>query len=402
MILEDAALVYAGAGEGPIALRGTSSLAGNTAAGQSLSIESTCSKNVVVSIAANVANDGSIVMTNGDGCGNNATVNVGPGATLTNSGALTSELAHGGSRTITGNLSNAGTLHVAANSSYGGSGATLTNTGTIVVSEGVTLRVSGPANVTNEAGTIDGPGTLMQSGGTFTENAGTTGAGAPVVLEDGKLQYTGKGASTIAVRGSSTLAGFPGSKGAETLPAKGQTLLLQSSCSKNATLSAPAFTNEGTIVLENGDGCGNNVTLSLSGTLTDKGTIKVEHDSGGSRTIEAAIVNEKTLSVAAGQTLTVHGTYTQGKKGTYATGIASSSSFGVLTVTGTASIGGALSIVQAKGLTVSEGQKFAVLGSSALTGTFAKLKGNKVKKSKPPLKFNPSYSGTGVTLTVGP
>lgn len=403
VILEDLALVYAGSGEGPIALRGSSSLSGSLSAGQSLSIESTCAKNAAVSVAASLTNGGSIALRNADGCANNTALNIEAGATLTNDGSLATEHTAGGSRTITGNVSNGGTLTIATNTSYGGSGATLLNRATISLAEGVTLSVTGPANVANEAGTITGPGSLVQSGGTFTENAGKTSGALPVVLEDGTLKYAGAGASTIAVRGTSSLTGTL-VKEVETLPSKGQTLLLQSTCGKNATISAPAFTNAGTIVLENGDGCSNGVTLSLGGgTLTNKAAIDVEHGAGGTRRIEAPVVNEKTVTVAAGQTLNVAGSYTQqGKKGVFATGIASPSSFGVLSASGPATIAGTLSVVQAKGLSVAEGDRFAVLGSSALSGTFAKLKGNKIKKSKPAIKFNARYSGTGVTLEVGP
>jgi len=43
------------------------------------------------------------------------------------------------------------------------------------------------------------------------------------------------------------------------------------------------------------------------------------------------------------------------------------------------------------------GEKFGILSSSALTGTFTKVKKNKIKKSEAKV-YTPIYSGTGVTL----
>jgi fibronectin-binding autotransporter adhesin len=403
VILEDASLSYSGSGEGPISVRGASSLAGNTAAGQSLALESTCSKHAVLTIASSLTNGGSIKMTSGDGCANNTTIAVSSGATLTNSGTITTEKGVGGVRAITGNLANAGTFAVNAGTAFAGSGATLLNSGAIAIAEGLTLAVSGPATVTSSAGTITaaGSGQLLETGGTFNQGAGKAVGIQPVVIEDGALDYTGTGAGTIALRGTSTATGAL-VKGAVSFPNTGQTLSLQSTCVKHATVTTGPFTNLGAIVMTSGDGCGNNVTVSLgAGTLTNKGTVKAETPHGGARTIEAALVNEKTVTVLAGANLKVQGTYTQSKKGTYATGVAGPSSSGLLSASGAASIAGSLSVLQAKGFLASEGQTFGVLSSSALTGTFSKLKGNKVAKSKPPLKYNPVYSGTGVTLKVG-
>lgn len=403
MIVEDGTLTYSGSGEGPVSLRGTTTLNGAPAAGQTLSLESTCSKNVSLSLPAGATNAGSIVLTNGDGCANNVTVQIGAGQQLVNTGTITTVAAIGGGRTITGSLANSGTLAIEANTTYGGTGTVLTNTGTISIAEGRTLHVVEHSEILNEAGSIaaTGSGVMLLAGGAFQEKAGTVVGTQPVVIEDGTLAYTGKGAGVIALRGASKVSGVP-VKEVATFPNKGQTLELQSTCSKNASISAASFTNAGTIVLTNGDGCGNNVTFSLAGgTLTNKATIKAEHAAGGGRTIEAPVVNEKTVGVSVGGTLKVQGSYTQTKKGTYAPGVNTGLSAGLLTVSGTATLEGSLSLAQTKGLTATEGQKVAVLGAASLSGTFTKLKKVKIAKTKPALKFNPVYSGSGVSLEVG-
>ena len=129
------------------------------AANQSLSIESTCGENAFATAAASFTNAGTITLTNGDGCGNNATLIVSAG-TLTNSGKLVTEPAHGGVRALQGNLTNTGTLAIKENTSYNGAGALLTNEGTLTVAEAMQLTVSNKGSVTNGTG-----GKIVGSGG---------------------------------------------------------------------------------------------------------------------------------------------------------------------------------------------------------------------------------------------
>jgi hypothetical protein len=53
--------------------------------------------------------------------------------------------------------------------------------------------------------------------------------------------------------------------------------------------------------------------------------------------------------------------------------------------------------VQVKPFVPTKGETFAILSSSGLTGTFTKVKGNKIKKA-PVKKYVPIYSGTGALL----
>ncbi len=396
VIVEDAALTYSGSGSGPIALRGTSTVAGNTSAGQTLALQSSCAKHNSTTIASSLTNAGAITLGNGDACSNNVALAITSPAVLTNSGSITIEKNNGGARSISGSLTNTGTVTVGANTSYSGEGVLLLSGGTLNLAEGVTLTVSSPTTVTNEGGAIvaTGNGQLVEHGGTFNQGNGKTEGTLPVAVEDATLNYTGKGAGPIALRGTS---GFTGAINA------GQTLALQSTCAKHTSVSTAALVNSGTIVMTNGDGCGDNVTLTVAGagTITNKGAFTVERANGGVRVLEGSLANEKTVTVTAGGTLKLTGAYTQTKKGTYNTGVSEAGS-GLLAITGSAKVEGTLGVLQGKGFVGKAGQKFSVLTSSALTGTFSKLKGNKIKKSKPPLKYNAVYSGTGVTLEVGP
>jgi hypothetical protein len=394
VIVRDAALAYTGSGASAIAVQGESgTLSGNLSSGQSLTIESTVFEHAKVTVGASFTNAGTITLTNGDSASNNATLLISTG-TLSNSGTITSEAAHGGTRTIQGSITNTGTLQINANTSDPATSPTLMNKGAINIATGVALSIASKPTISNETGgTIAGTGTgaLVQTGGTLNQNLGKTTGSEPVVLDDATLQYTGTGASTIALRGPSTLSGTVN---------KGQTLSIQSSCSENATTTTGSFVNSGTLDLTNGDGCGNSATLNLGGgTLENKGIVNAEEPHGGSRTIEGGLKNEKTLSLSAGATLKVTGAYVQGKKATLKTAIASASSFGALAVTGSSTIEGALSIAAAKTFFGKAGESFVILSSSSRSGTFAKEQGAAIKKAIG-LYYKPTYSAGGVTLVV--
>jgi fibronectin-binding autotransporter adhesin len=399
VIVDDSALTYTGSGASSIAVRGTITLAGNISAGQSLVIQSTSGENANVTAGASFSNAGSIVLTNAaDSDENSETLVIAKGETLTNSGTLTTEKGNGtgGNRTIQGNVTNTGTLALDHSTEYDGESGHLLNEGTIAIANEVSLNATDSSVVVNgTGGNIEGVGSgvLSQRSGTFEEGAGKTTGTLPVVLDDLALKYTGDGTSTLALRGSSTLSGTI---------SKGQTLSLQSTSGENANITAASFTNNGKLVLANADdGDGNNVTLNLSGgTLTNtskKGVIEAEVGHGGGRTIEGNLVNEGTVGTSG--TLRVTGSFTeQGKKPVFKTTVSSTGTFGELVATGPATILGELAITQAKPTFVpTVGQKFGIISSSALTGTFSKLKGNKIKKSAAKV-YEPIYSGTGVAL----
>ena len=239
--------------------------------------------------------------------------------TLTNNGTITTEKAVGGARNLQGDITNGSkeTLAINANTSFDSSGATLTNEGAINIALGVALSAPSSEIISNESGSITttGTGALDQSGGTFNEGLGkttTTKSSEPVVLDNVALNYTNKGASKIAQRGTSTLSGTVN---------KGQTLVIESSNSQNAEdTAAGSFANSGTIYLTNAESSGNNVTLRITGagTLDNKGKLEVLFPHGGSRTIVGNLVNEKTLTLAngSGTPLQVDGTFSQTSKGT--------------------------------------------------------------------------------------
>ncbi len=395
VIVDNGTVAYTGSGASLIRSRGVTTLTGNLSAGQTLSVESTISENAETKASASFTNAGTIVLTNGDAAANFAALEVLAG-TLTNSGTISSEAAAGGARYLQGNVTNTGTLAINATTKYDLSSTTLLNNGAINIANGVTLLAPTKQTINNETGgtiAATGTGTLAQTSGTFNQGLGTTSGTQPVVLDDGALHYTGTGMGTIALRGSSTLSGNI---------AAGQTLSIQSSVSEHAFITAAAsFTSSGTLVLTNGDTAGNEAVLILpsKATLTNKatGTINVENPHGGVRAIEGSLKNEGLLSLAAGETLKVTGTYVQTGGGTLKTAIAGTSTFGALAVTSTAKLAGALAVVENEPFIGKAGETFAILSSSKATGTFSDL--DNVVTKTPGRYYVPSYSPTGVTIT---
>jgi hypothetical protein len=393
VFIDDGALVYNGTGTGLIALRGASSLSGNLSAGQSLSIESTGSENAVTTAAESFTNGGTIALTNGDGSGNNATLVIASG-TLTNSGTINSEPAIGGARSLQGNITNTGKISVNASTGDSASGATLLNKGLIKMIAGTAFSLTNSATVTNGPGgaiTASGNGALIESGGTFNQGAGQDNGAEPVILENLTLNYTEHGSGRIALRGTSTLTGSIKSE---------ERLMLQSTCSAHAVITAAAgISNHGAIELTNGDGCGNNVTLNLSGgTLTNAGAVNIDKVHGGARTIQGNLLNSQTVFLAAGEKLQLGGNFTQTSTGKLKSFIASVATFGSLSVTGSSTLGGTLVSHQTGSFKGTLGQKFAILSSGSVTGTFATISEDQINSTG--LYYQPVYSSTGVTLQV--
>jgi hypothetical protein len=401
VILDDSALSYTGAGSGLISLRGSNTLSGNLVEGQLLSIESTCGENATATAGASFTNAGTITLTNFENCANNATLTISAG-TLTNSGRIVTEPATGGARTLQGDLTNtsAGTLAIKTNTSYNASDAVMINEGTINISEGTRLSVSGGGGVTNAgAGNLSAPGTatFYQSGGTFTEGAGKiSGSTEPVILDDATLVYTGTsaehGSGRIELRGASTLTGDV---------RLGETLVIASTCGENATATTTtkSFFTAGTFELTNAENCGNNATINVKGgKLTNDGKFDVDDASGGGRSIEGSLINTYLLSISADETLKVNGSYTQAPEATFKTIIAGASEFGAISVSGSASIAGTLRVDQVPPFKASAGQAYAILSAASLTGTFGTEAADQITSTG--LYYKPNYSATGVTLVA--
>ena len=224
---------------------------GGSSGSQTLQVLGQCGQNAALRTAHGLKTTalGAVALTSTGSCPSNVTL-AGP---ITNGGALTTDAGSGGGRFLQGNLTNSRVLSINQSATFGSSGTTLTNQGQILLPSGSSLFVRSGASATNaKTGQIVAgvSASLVETGGTFTE-AGTTQGGAPVIVDDAKLAYTGTGSSTVALRGTSQLAGSI---------AAGQTLRIETSCAEDAKATAASgFTNAGAIVLTDGENCSGKV-----------------------------------------------------------------------------------------------------------------------------------------------
>ena len=288
---------------------------------ETLSVQGTCSDNVTLTTKNTatgtdtdlINSTGNLVLTSA-GCGNGSTLSI--GSTLVNDGTISTTAGAGnGGRTITGNLTNSGTVSIGASASY--STGTWDNTGALNLADAMTLTVTSTAPSTftdGTGGSVTSNGTsqtgqlVVDSGDTYNQGNGTT-SGEPVLLAGPQsgtgiaLHYTGTGASSVlAEGGTGTLDGAIVS---------GQSLSIDGTCSNTALETVDANeTNAGTVHLSS-TGCGNPATLVVTSgdTFTNQATGIVDLDQGAGnngRGISGSLTNQGTVNVNAA------GSYTSG------------------------------------------------------------------------------------------
>jgi hypothetical protein len=299
-----------------------------------------------LTVANGFTNNGLIELVSADG-GYSSALTVTSG-TLTNAAGATihSIVGAGGSRTLSAQLDNAGTLDIdqpltltKASANHVNSGAidasvnltltqsgtspSFTNTGTITLAAGRDFSVSGVGGILDlSAGSLTGTATstLIASGQllsftpttvtipmtltTTNVNGGSLAIGSTetVTLLGGGLvdPVTINSGGTLLTHGAATLAG------AVTLSAGGTLRVLGQGNGGHASLTvASGFTNSGLIDLLSADGGYSSTLAVTTGTLVNAtgATIHSIVGAGGSRTLNAQIDNQGTLDVDQDLTL---------------------------------------------------------------------------------------------------
>jgi fibronectin-binding autotransporter adhesin len=299
------ALHYTGNGASTVETQGTGTLDGTISSGQTLEINGTCSNNAVETEDASLTSNGSVQLTS-SGCGNNSSLAVSSGFTFTNgsNGVLQADAGDGGTRLISGDVTNDGTTNIDEGTEY--SAGTWDNDGPLNLATGDTLTaVTGTpiATFTDDTGgsvtsTASGTGQLVIDGGnTYNQGNGTT-TGEPVFLSTGSsgpsiaLHYTGNGSSTVETEGTGTLDGNI---------AHGQTLEITGTCSNNAVETEDAsLTSNGSVQLTS-SGCGNNSSLVVGSRFTftngSHGVIQSDSGDGGTHLISGKVTSDGTTNI---------------------------------------------------------------------------------------------------------
>jgi fibronectin-binding autotransporter adhesin len=320
-----------------------------------------------------------------------------PGNTLTNQ----STIAGGGTINPSSgnNFINQHVVSATQNLTINGN---FSNSGTLMVSKGKTLYISGGLFTNSSGSTLTGgkymaTGSLLFDGASIVNNAaGITLTGTTALIGNQSAVNALTGFSTNESTGSFTVTA--GQQFATTLSGNfsnaGKVTAAKNSAFKvlcnptfvcNYVQTAGTTTVDGVLTVALG-----NMSLQ-GGKLFGTGTV-------------AASVNSK-ASVTAGDTATKAGTlsvntYTQQSTGSLNVQIGGTTvgtQYSQLAVANGASLAGTLNIKLINGFVPAIGNTFTILTTSARTGTFATVNGLSINSSE---HFQIAYNATNVTLTV--
>ncbi len=367
------------------------------------------------------------------------------GVPFTNQGTVNTEnsglqLSGGGSSTNgTWSVASAATLAFTAGT-FTLNSDTWSGPGTTTVAGATVTATSLKANTTN----------ISVSSGSLTIPQGTTISPASLALSGGTLSLAGQ----LDVSGSFAATGNLTVNGAGSLVLGSHltgTIGNNAACSVHLALSGVTFVNQGTLTFGSGvdvgagaiamqegaqfqnagtfndssydAGCGFGVGGSSysfydtggAASITNTGTFKSEAGGGtlvvavpfagqgtvdgqsGTLQLNGNYANNKLVSLAAGARLSVTGNYTQGENGTLKLAIASTSSYGALSVGDSSALGGLLEVASANGFAGELGQSFAIVSAPGESGAFSYVAGGGLASGE---SYTPNYSNTGVSLVV--
>jgi hypothetical protein len=396
-------------------------------------VTGTLSGNIPAAYTVNIGNDtSSAPATTIEGAITNAgTLSFGWDGTLTDTSTLTNagtfEVASDTATLDLTSFDNTGAFEVNTSTTYElpSSSSTLTNatTGTLSVATGQILTVSSPSGQTgtvSEEGVIDNSGsftdldTLSVLGGTVCDNSVHVGYDDAVgeTLSFASHVASGPACAAHAPKDKLFITNIPGTLSGN-VP-KGWTVAIGDGGSgfANVTLSgtstnsgtiepgygatvtdASALTNKGTIEVPKSvytgtaldlAGLTNSKTILVKGsatinlpagqTLTSGSTGTITVSKHYTLTVAADLLNQGKLTIDAGGFVKVTGTYAQvGNSSKFIPQLASHTSFGILEVTGSASLAGEI----APSLKPPSGSTYQVLTSGGLGGTtFTTVVGN--------------------------
>ncbi len=387
-----------GSGSANFAVFDNSTLTGNVAATDSISVDGYTRPNFSNNTAnltatGNITNAGTITLTESPGAIPGAVAGAGANlvdttGTITNTGtieAIPSSSTDTWGRGITAPIVNEGLVDIEMATVFTGPGYLLTDNpgGVFKTGVGVTMTVgqsgtTGP-NFTLAGGSIVNQGNFLQYGGSFTHAAGNA-TGNPLDLDGVTLDAslgagTGSGSANFAVFDNSTLTGNVAAT--DSISVDGYTRPNFSNNTANLTATGN-ITNAGTITLTESPGAipgavagaGANL-VDTTGTITNTGTIEAipssSTDTWG-RGITAPIVNEGLVDIEMATALNDSGaTYVQNS--------------------GTTTINVPFDASAEGGLTITGG---IVNGTGTLTGTLSNTSG----------MIQPGSPGTPGTLSV--
>jgi hypothetical protein len=268
-----------------------------------------------------------------------------------------------------------------------------TNTGTLIVSPGSTLDITG--NLNNLKNGVLTGGAYSVGGVLDLQNSIVTVA-APLTL-------TGSGAQIFdAFHGVNALASLTSNTGKGLLSVQaGQSLATAGNFANKAKLIVGAgstFTAGGVFTQLGGTTTVDGTLAAHTGLTLTKGTIQ------GKGTI-AAPVTSNAVFVAGDSptkpgTFTISGSYAQNATGTLdipISGATAGTQYGQMVVSNGVSLSGILNIKRKAGFVPAIGTNFTILTGSVVSGQFSTVSGAPINSAE---HFAVNYSSNAVTLTV--
>jgi hypothetical protein len=280
----------------------------------------------------------------------------------------------------------AGPVTLDGTGSFTGAGAFVWDTGTIV----------GKLTVSTASTLIKGSAAKTLSGGTLTLDGTTTVSGSgPVELANGS-HLVNAGNLTL---GDGTTIEYGGGGATDTFSNSGT--LVSAAGTGSAAITGLNLTTTGTVQIASGTLNVDNYQQTAGTTTISEGTLSSAEavviaggQLTGSGTVAASVINAGTIAPATtGGVLSITGTYTQKSTGAFAItveGTTPGNGFGQLAVTGTATLGGQLSVSTGAGFTPTSGETFSVVTSGSRARQFSSITG------APP--YTVRYSPTGALV----
>ena len=287
-------------GAAEFSIRGSANFSGNVAPGQIIRVQGDATNgSATLTAAGNFSNSGNITLETVSGSTSTSNLTVTSG-TLTNAtgGVIDVNAGGGGSRTISANLTNDGTVNLNTSTTFSKSSGSYINNNAFNIAAGQTLTINGSSQAFTQAGgTLAATGLFDLSSAAFNFNGGIVTGTPRLTAATLNIGNGSNGAAEFSTRSSSVLTGDV---------AAAQTILIQGdNTNGSATLTAAnSFNNAGIITLESVAGSTSSSNLTVStGTLNNSGTINFTAGGGGGRTLTTELANSGFVNVSTTATL---------------------------------------------------------------------------------------------------
>jgi len=339
---------------------------------------------------------------------NSGSVTVGTGTTLnlTNQANGITDVPAGSTLTVNGTLkagsanglaklgSVEGTLNL-------GNGQATVDSGTLTVATGGSLALNTSGTTLTVTGALSDSGSVtVGSGTTLNLSGGMSNLAGQLFLENGKTTSITPSGGTLTLASGSTLLVSAGSGLTVNGSLTNKSTLETANGSGNTVTVNGGFTNSGSLFL-----LGSADKLTVTQTLTNNAGATLELADSGDVANLGPLSNAGTFNINA-DTATIKGTYTQSSTGALDISIGGTMAgqYDQLNVT-TAKLNGTLNTTFINGFTPAVGQKFTIMNisSGSETGKFSSCDGRTGGTTCPinsSEHFNITYSSTSVVLTV--